>query len=219
VDPIFPFEMNYTIKVLDEIIKRGMNKKILWTAETRIDTLNEFLIKKMKEAGCRRLIFGLESGTQEALNTIGKKISFKKSRYIIKLLKDNNMESIGLFMIGLPGENERMIKQTFEYSRDIDIDFAKYAMTVPFPGSELYEVLKREGRIRNDNWDNYTTFNPVPENVTYVPDGMTAKQLIKLQKVGTMQFYLRPKTIYKLLIKIRTVKLNMILKGIYCLLP
>lgn len=219
VDPIFPLENDYAVAVLDEIIKRGINKQIIWIAETRADILNESLIKKMKEAGCRRLIFGLESGTQEVLNSIGKSISFEKVRSVIKLLKVNNMESIGLFMIGLPGENEDMIRQTFKYSRDIGIDFAKYAMTVPFPGSELYEIMKREKKIRTDNWDNYTTFNPIPENVPYVPDGMTAQQLIKLQKVGTMQFYLRPKMIYRIFVKIRTVKLNMILKGIYCLLP
>lgn len=219
VDPVFPLQENYAIEVCDELINRGINKKIVWTTETRIDILNENLIKNLKAAGCRRIIFGLESGSEETLRKIGKEVDFAKVKKVMKLLKKYNMESIGLFMIGFPGETEELIKKTFRYARLIDVDFAKFAMTVPFPGSELYEILKKENKIRTNNWDNYTTFNSRPENVSYVPDGMTAKQLISLQKKGTIDFYLRPKMIIRQLFQIRTVKLSMLLKGLYFLMP
>ncbi|MFH1415683.1 MAG: radical SAM protein [Elusimicrobiota bacterium] len=218
VDPIFPMEEQYALDFCEEMIRRGIHRNIVWTTETRIDVLNEKLIKALKEAGCRRFIFGLESGSEEMLIKIGKRIDFNKSRHVMKLIKKYKMETIGLFMIGLPGETEDLIEKTFRYARSLDIDFAKFAMTVPFPGSEFYETMKKEGKIRSDNWDDYTTFNPDPEKVPYVPEGLTAEKLIALQKKGTMDFYLRPRMIFRHLFMIRTLKLSMMLKGLYCLL-
>lgn len=219
VDPVFPLQEKYAVEVCDEMICRGINKKIVWTTETKIDILNENLIKKLKEAGCRRMIFGLESGSEETLRKIGKEVDFAKVKEVMILLKKYGIETIGLFMIGFPGETEELIKKTFKYARVIGVDFAKFAMTVPFPGSELYETLKKENKIRTSNWDDYTTFNPRPENISYVPDGMTAKQLLSLQKKGTIDFYFRPEMIIRQLFKIRTVKLSMLLKGLYFLMP
>jgi radical SAM superfamily enzyme YgiQ (UPF0313 family) len=219
VDPIFPLHEDYAVEVCNEIINTGINKKIVWTTETKIDLLNERLIKKLKTAGCRRIIFGLESGGQETLLRIGKKIDFSIAKETVRLLKKYNMESIGLFMIGLPGETKKSIKETFKYACSLDVDFAKFAMTVPFPGSKFYNTMKSENKIRTDNWDNFTTFNPNPDEVPYVPEGMTADQLIYLQRRGTIDFYFRPRMIYRQLFNIRTIKPGILLKGLYCLFP
>jgi hypothetical protein len=106
---------------------------------------------------------------------------------------------------------------TFRYACSVGVDFAKFAMTVPFPGSEMYNTLKNEGKIRTDNWDDFTTFNPDPEKVSFVPEGMTAGELIALQKKGTKMFYLRPSMMWKQLFNIRTVSPGMLLRGLYCL--
>ncbi|MFC2091838.1 B12-binding domain-containing radical SAM protein [Elusimicrobiota bacterium] len=219
VDPIFPLEHDYALELCEEMIKRGINKKIVWTTETRIDILDETIISRLRSAGCRRIIFGIETGSSKTLESVGKKVDAGKVRSTMRLLKTYGIESIGLFMIGMPGENEELIRETFDYACSIDVDFAKFAMTVPFPGSQLYDTLSKENKIRTDNWDDFTTFNPVPENVSYVPDGMTASQLIKLQKRGTLKFYLRPKMILRQLFGIRTLTPSIIMKGIYCLLP
>lgn len=219
VDPIFPLEEEYANELCDEMIKRGIPDKVVWTTETKVDILNRKIIEKLKKAGCRRVIFGIESAYEETLKGIGKTIDPVKTAEVIKLIRINRMESIGLFMIGLPGETPELIQKTFDYACDLDLDFAKFAMTVPFPGSELYEVMKQTKKIRTDDWENFTTFNPVPDNIPYVPDGMKAQQLIDLQRKGTIQFYLRPKMIVRQLFYIRTLKLKTLIKGVYCLLP
>ena len=217
VDPIFPLEKKFALELCDELIRRGINRRIVWTTETKIDLLDEDMIIKMREAGCRRLIFGLESGSKETLDKVNKDVDFDKIDRVIMLLKKHKLQSIGLFMIGLPGESREDIMDTFRYACSVGVDFANFAMTVPFPGSVLYDELLAAGKIRSNNWEDFTTFNPDPKKVSYVPDNMTPEELIGLQKKGTKMFYMRPGMIWKQLVSIRTVSPDMILKGIYCL--
>ncbi len=117
-------------------------------------------------------------------------------------------------MIGLPGETEEMTLQTIEFARALDLDFAKFAITVPFPGSKLYEDLRAEGRLDRDDWENFTTFQPDPNKLPFVPRDVDNAFLIKMQKRGTASFYLRPKMIWRHLAEIRTVRPRQIWNGV-----
>ncbi len=213
VDPIFPLDREHCIEFSKEMIKRGLNKKVLWTTETKVDTIDYELVSLMKEAGLRRLIFGLESGVKELLRNVKKNYDLEKAKEAVRACKRAGVETIGLFMIGLPGETKELTLKTIQFAKDLDLDFAKFAITVPFPGSELYESLVREGKLNRKDWENYTTFNPDPDKLVYVPEGMDAKELIKLQRKAVRDFYLRPKMIMRQFFQIRTLSLKTIWKG------
>ena len=73
-----------------------------------------------------------------------------------------------------------MTRETVEFSCDLELDFAKYAITVPFPGSKLLMTDGNKDLFRDD-WENYTTFNPDPDRLVYHPHGYDPKQLIEMQ--------------------------------------
>jgi len=214
VDPIFPLDREHAIEFSKEMIKRGVNKKVVWTTETRPDMMDFELARIMKEAGLRRIIFGLESGVEELLRNIKKEYNLERVREAVNACKKAGLETIGLFMIGLPGETPELTLKTLKFAIELDLDFAKFAITVPFPGSELYEKLTKEGKLNRRDWENFTTFNPVPDKIVYVPDGMTPQQLIKLQRYVSRKFYLRPRMILKQILKIRTISPYFIWQGI-----
>lgn len=218
VDPIFPLDREHCVEFCREMIKRGVNRRVVWTTETRPDMIDRELALLMKEAGLRRIIFGLESGVQELLRNVKKDYNIEKAKEAVRACREAGLETIGLFMIGLPGEKRELTLKTIEFAKKLDLDFAKFAITVPFPGSELYENLVREGKLKRDDWENFTTFNPDPHKLVFVPDGMTAEELLYLQRFASRSFYMRPRMILRQLFRIRTVPLHFIWKGVLSLL-
>ncbi len=218
IDPIFPFDEEHTTLLCEELIRRGINKKVVWISETRPDRLNKKLLNLMYRAGARRLLFGIESGSQRVLNKINKRLDLGLTREIIKTAHEENIRIVGLFMIGLPDETEEEIEQTIRFAIDSDVDFAKFAITVPFPGSQLYEMLSSSGKLVRKDWENYTTFNPDPEKMVIATDSISPERLLTLQKKATRRFYLRLRMIFRHIFVIRTITPKNLIYGIYAML-
>ncbi|MCX7957449.1 MAG: B12-binding domain-containing radical SAM protein [Deltaproteobacteria bacterium] len=218
IDPIFPFEEEHTTLFCEELIRRGINKKVVWISETRPDRLNRKLLNLMYRSGARRLLFGIESGSQRVLNSINKRLDLEMTREIIKTAHEENIHIVGLFMIGLPDETEEEIEQTIKFALESDVDFAKFAVTVPFPGSQLYDSLERAGKLKRKDWENFTTFNPDPAKMAIATDTVPAERLLKLQRKATRRFYLRLRMIFRHLFVIRTITPKNLVYGIYALL-
>ena len=117
-------------------------------------------------------------------------------------------------MIGLPGETPELTRETIEFSIELDLDFAKYAITVPFPGSKLFDDRWQKDLYRDD-WDNYTTFNPDPDALIYHPPGYDPAELVKMQQVAMRRFYMRPTQFKRQLVNLRTISPRNLLYGIY----
>ena len=128
--------------------------------------------------------------------------------------KNAGIQTVGLFMIGLPGETPDLTKETIEFAVELDLDFAKFAITVPFPGSKLFEDRWQKDLFRDD-WENYTTFNPDPDRLIYHPHNYDPQQLIDMQAYALRRFYMRPAQLKKQLVELRTISPKMLLYGLY----
>lgn len=219
IDPIFPLKREIAADFCNKIINRRLNEKIVWSCETRIDMLDKELILILKEAGCRRILLGLESGVERLLRGVKKSINVDETSEKVDFMRRVGIEPIGLFMLGLTGETLKETEKTLSYARELNLNFAKFAMTVPFPGSPMYERLRRNGRFDREDWENWTTFNPYPERIVWSSEGLTPMSLIKLQRKGTFDFYVRPSIIYNHLFRIRSLTLRDLVAGIYGILP
>ncbi|MCL4557694.1 MAG: B12-binding domain-containing radical SAM protein [Deltaproteobacteria bacterium] len=215
VDAIFPLSKQHCRDFCHEMIKRGVNKKVIWTTETRVDIVDDEIAALLKEAGCRRLIFGIESGVEQLLKNVNKNYTLDDVRAGVESAHRAGLETIGLFMLGLPGETEELGIRTIEFAKGLPLDFAKFAILIPYPGTEIYDRLLKGGSWDRRDWDNFSTFNPNPEDLVYFPGQMTAKQLLTIQKKANREFYVRPSMIYRHLFEIRTIRPTDIFKGIY----
>lgn len=214
VDPIFPLNKKILFKFCEELMRRGLHKKVVWLSETRVDRIDRESLRIMRASGCRRLLFGIESGVDLLLENVNKTFSTETTRRAIRMCREEGIDSVGLFMIGLPGETPEMTRQTIDFAKSLDLDFAKFAITVPFPGSQMFEDLRREGRLNRDDWENWTTFQPDPAKMVFVPREVSPEYLIQMQKQGLREFYLRPSLIKRHLFDIRTINAKQLIHGV-----
>jgi len=218
VDPIFPFSKKHGVNTCAAIIARRIPGDWWWTSETRVDVIDEEICRAMKTARCKRILFGVESGVDELLAAVGKNFTTDDVRRAVGAARAAGLEISAFFMLGLPGETAAMTRRTIEFARELDIDFAKFGITIPLPGSELYDNLVRDGKIKPGDWDKFTTFNPAPESLPYVPLGLTGRELQRLHRRATWRFYVRPKMIFRHLFQIRSIGLKQIANGASILL-
>ncbi len=137
------------MNICDEIIKRKLD--IRWTAPNGIAiwSLDKTLIRKMKESGCYRLTFGIESGDTETQKFIRKNLDLNHAKEIIKFTNNIGIWTICTFIMGFPHENLKAIKNTMDFATNSDIDFALFYLLEPFPGTQIYEIFKNEGLMNN----------------------------------------------------------------------
>ena len=204
-DAIFPLNKKKGMELTGEIIRRNLSGRIAWECETRVDVVDDELLESLREAGCKRIMYGIESGVQELLGNIRKKISLEKIRNAVRLTQKHGIEIMANFMLGLPGEDISMSKKTIAFAKELNADYAKFNLTIPYPGTEMYRQATEEGTIKSLDWSKYSSLNALSSiDPVYVPKGMTKEELVQIQKTAIRSYYLRPVMVWKFLKKVRT---------------
>ncbi|MBN1687611.1 MAG: radical SAM protein [Candidatus Omnitrophica bacterium] len=130
-------------EICQAIEKKKWN--LLWRATARINTLNESILKAMKSAGCVEIAVGIESGSQDILGHLGKRVSLEKIEEVAKSMKDLNIQLHACFIVGSPGESRQTIQETQQLIRKIRADsFSVSRSLYLFPGTVFNrEFLKK----------------------------------------------------------------------------
>ena len=194
---IFNIDKHWVMELCQHIIDSGLD--IVWSANTRADTADEEMAEMMYKAGCRLVSIGVESGSQEMLDHIGKNITLDDVRITVKIFKKFGIRIYNYFVIGLPWETEDTIEDTIDFAIELDSDFISFYTATPLPGTKFYEYAKENNLI-----DSNTSF----KNAYYYPavrtHYLTKDQVFELHKKALKRFYLRPMYILKMLLKIKS---------------
>lgn len=151
-DDTFTVDQNRVCDFCDEIIKRGL--KPIWSCNTRVDLKFETM-KKMKDAGCRLLVCGYESGSQKVLDETKKGITLEQSKAFAKYARELDIKVFGCFMIGLTGDNLDTINQTYEFAKSVYPDMCFFQQAVPFPGTGFYAWAKENGYLVTEDYSKW----------------------------------------------------------------
>lgn len=194
-DDNFSSDMRRAEEVCDLIIKNKL--RFPWATVTgiRVDKVSLELLQKMKKAGCYRVYFGIESGSQKVLNMIRKGINLRQIHQAVKWAKKVGLETFGFFMIALPGETVSDIKKTIKLAINLELDMAKMSITVPLPATPLYNELKRQGKIKTKNWSQYNLY--LPASAVYDHPTLDWKTVEKYYSLFYRKFYFNPKFLLK----------------------
>ena len=179
-----------TIEMCERIIDEKLD--ITFEGMTRVNCVDEELIKKLKQAGLNRLSFGVESGNQNILNAVKKGINLKQIRNAYKLIDKHKIESRMSVVLGLPFETEKTIRKTIKFIKSLKCYQAYINIGTPFPGTEYYEMAKQGYgglKLLTDDWREYRRWGNAVINV----NDLSKEDLIKWQKRALLEFYLRPK--------------------------
>jgi len=194
---IFNFDRNWTIDLCKKIIESGL--KITWSANTRANTMDAEMAQYMYKSGCRLVSIGVESGSQEILNNIGKKITLDEVRKTVKILKDNKIKIYNYFVIGLPWETEKTVEETIKFAIELDSNFISFYTAVPLPGTRFFAYAMMNRLIDGDLDFSNAYFNPSVRS-----HELSKERIFELHKKAVKRFYLRPEFIIKTLFGLRS---------------
>ncbi len=189
----------FLFNLCQALIEGGYNKRIKWTCESRVDTVDEKSLKIMKEAGCWQISYGVETGSQRLLDKIDKGTKLEQIEKIFALTHKIGISIRGFFMLGLPTESREESLDTINFAIKLDPLWAQFTITTPYPGTKMFNELKAEGKILNFDWTNYNTWSGWQGEfkIPYISEGRTLEDLRYLQKMAMRKFYLRPIVIWR----------------------
>ena len=200
LDDNFIVDQQRAMAICDLIIKRGYHKKVVWTCAGRADQISEPLLKKFKDAGCALISYGVETGSQRLLDIIKKSLTIEQIEEAVRLTREVGIKVRGTLMLGLPTETPEESQQTIEFAKKLGLNFAKFSLATPYPGTELYRLAKEQGLLKTDDWRYFSSMAGFGEyDPVYIPEGRDARELKQLQKRATREFYIRPRQIWDLL--------------------
>ncbi|GAA2939465.1 hypothetical protein GCM10010446_26070 [Streptomyces enissocaesilis] len=160
-DPVFTFDRRRTLSLCEAIKRTGTG--IRWWCETRIDRLDEELIRVMVDAGCAGVEVGVESGDAGMHDSaVRKRLSLDTVRAFHHTAHQTGLKMLFLLLFGLPGETRRSIANTLEFILELGLSSEEFNVGVitPYPGTPLHDLALSKGWIRGDQ-DQFTSFNVV----------------------------------------------------------
>jgi len=201
---IFDYEFCINRKRTLDICKRLQEKKLdlIWACRSRIDTVDEDLLREMKAAGCNRIYFGIESGDQEMLDRVNKGITLNQVRETIRLTKDYGIRSLGFFLIASPGETRETIKKTVKFAQELDLDYVQFSKTTAKPLTSMWKTLVED--TGEDYWKDYILGN-TEEGILPRPwTDLSNEEIDRLTKMAYLSYYMRPAYILKQLAALKS---------------
>ncbi|HOO55265.1 MAG TPA: radical SAM protein [bacterium] len=194
MDDNFVADRAFAIEVCEKLIEKNMN--IVWACPTgvRLDCLDDELVATMKRAGCYSTAVGIESGSQQVLDLMKKKLKLEMIPEKIDLLRKHGIRVTGFFILGFPGETISDMKKTIELSMKLNLNRANFFNFTPFPGSDLFDRLRSEGKLKSLNYD-----ETYIHSLSYCDDSIPHEEFIKIQRRAHFRFYLRPSIVLGLL--------------------
>jgi radical SAM superfamily enzyme YgiQ (UPF0313 family) len=194
-DDGFTTDMERAERICDLLIEKKVN--IGWSTITgiRVDRVNPILLKKMRQAGCYRVYYGIESGNQQILDNIHKGITLEQVRQAVKWAKEAKLSVAGYFMLGLPGETEATMQDTINFAKELNLDLAKVSITIPLPATELFNELDKAGKIKTKDWEMFK-FYSVPSTI-YDHQNLSWETINKYYNMFYSKVYFNPRFILK----------------------
>ena len=160
----------------------------------RADHTDAELFQLMKEAGCKRVGFGVESGNQAVLDSIRKKQTLDDVRRAFREAKAAKLQTMGFFIFGLPADTEESMDDTIRFALELEPDLANFMLAAPYPGTELWEIARRDGRLFSMNWRDYAIHD---EKAHYELPSLPAELVERKWHEAYRRFYLRPSRIWR----------------------
>lgn len=189
-DDLFIMGKERTIEICKGIEKHSLK----WGCATRVDTLDNDVVKAMARAGCQYIDLGIESFHEEILKDIHKDINVACIGPAIRMIKKHGIKAkVNVLLGASPLETAETIEYSMKKVKELDVDQVMYNIANPFPGTELYKLAQ------GNDWftkGDYYPSDVQKEAIMNLPH-ISAEQLVKLVKKGNRTFFLNPRFIFR----------------------
>jgi len=201
-DDTFTVDRKRVVDVCNEILKRSL--KFNWDIRARVDTIDEEVLRLLKKAGCQRIHYGVEAGTEKILKVLNKKITLEQVLKAFRLTRKIGIETLAYFIIGSPTETKEDILETIKFAKKLNPDFVQITLLTPFPATRLYQQALDEKVFKNDYWREFAKNPQKGIKTKYWTKELSNEELQNLLSYAYKQFYVRPGYIMRRLLKVRS---------------
>jgi anaerobic magnesium-protoporphyrin IX monomethyl ester cyclase len=194
-DDTMTLDMDRAKTICRMLIAEGLNT-VPWITIHGINAHNtdEELLRLMKQAGCKRVGFGVESGNQCVLDSIKKQQTVDEVRRAFANAKKVGLETMGFFIFGLPADTEETMEDTIRLALELDPELANFMIAAPYPGTEMYDIILQEGHLFSQDWADFAIHD---EKARFEMGDLTAELVERKWREAYRRFYLRPSRLWR----------------------
>ena len=191
-DDTFNLQKARTIELCAKLKPLGLT----WSCTSRVTTDYETL-KAMREAGCRLLIVGYESGDPQILKNIKKGATVERARQFTKDCHKLGLTIHGDFILGLPGESRETIRRTIDFAKELDVETIQVSVAHAYPGTELFEYA-----VKNGFMSNHKMVDEGGHQLAHIEyPGLSSEEILDSVHRFYDEYYFRPRAIFRILKK------------------
>jgi radical SAM superfamily enzyme YgiQ (UPF0313 family) len=188
----FTLHKRWLLDLCKAIVEEDLD--IHWGCNSRVDTIDDERAQWLKRAGCWVVAFGFEHGSQEMLDKMKKGARVEKAYDAVRICRRHGLKVHGFFVIGLPWETRQTLEQCYEFARSLDTDFFDFNIAYPLPGTEFFEIAKRDHLFEIEN----------PAEGGYAQAAvrtysLSSAELTEWRRRALMKMYARPRYVLRML--------------------
>ena len=192
-DDTFNIQKARTIELCAKLKPLGLT----WSCTSRVTTDRDTL-KAMREAGCRLLIVGYESGDPQILKNIKKGATVERARDFTRDCHELGLTIHGDFILGLPGETKDSIRNTINFAKSLDVETIQVSIAHAYPGTEFYDYAKANGFIINDG----KMVDEGGHQLAHIEyPGLPTEYVLEMVHRFYDEYYFRPKAAFRVIWK------------------
>lgn len=180
-----------------ELCEKLKPLKLTWSCTSRVTTDYDTL-KAMRDAGCRLLIVGYESGDPQVLKNIKKGATVERARDFTRDCHKLGLVIHGDFILGLPGETPQTIRRTIDFAKSLDCETIQVSVAHAYPGTEFYDFAQKNGFIVNHQ-SMVDTGGHQMAHIEY--PGLPTDYVMEMVHRFYDEYYFRPKAVYRIVRK------------------
>jgi radical SAM superfamily enzyme YgiQ (UPF0313 family) len=184
---LFTVNREQVVELCRRMIEEKINIK--WTCNSRVDYVDEEMLRLMGQAGCWLISWGIESGNEQILRHARKGAYPDKAERALRWARAAGIRNWGYFIIGLPGETEETIRQTIDFSKKLPLDIALFHVAAPYPGTPFFfEVVENKWFRPGTRWEQVD----MDKGTVLDYPGLSAERLLYWQKQAFREWAFRP---------------------------
>jgi radical SAM superfamily enzyme YgiQ (UPF0313 family) len=188
-DEMFVLNRRHVLGICDQIIDRGYDLNI-W-AYTRVDTIKDGMLEKLKAAGFNWLAIGIESGAARVRADVDKGFGQEEVYRVIQRVRETGINVIGNYIFGLPEDDLDTMQSTLDMAIDLNCEFANFYSAMAYPGSPLYTLAVEQGLPLPTQWTGYSQHSRdcLPLPTRYLP----ARDVLRFRDEAFQAYYTNPR--------------------------
>ncbi|MFH2006055.1 MAG: radical SAM protein [bacterium] len=165
-----------------------------WICHTRVDCVDDELVRTMRRAGCVEAQIGAESGDPDVLRSTGKGVVLEQVRSAMALFRKHRINTWATFVLGHEQETRATLERTLQYAVELNPTYASFIVLLPFPGTAVYERFRELGYLDTDRWEDFTWYGRPVFHTAH----LTPEDLMSARSRANLRFYLRPSKLAEL---------------------